>query len=515
MAARPSGVYTGYASYQQPPTTGGYPTTYQQPPTTGGYPTTYQQPPTTGGYPTTYQQPPTTGGYPTTYQQPPTTGGYSTPYQSGYTTPTATGGYPTPYQSGYTTPTATGGYSTPYQSGYTTPTATGGYPTTYQQPTATGSYPTPYQQPPATGGYPAPSSYNNTGPSMVVVLPTVTATPPPIPTTAVIKRPGPIIPTRIVLPPPETAAEAKEYVAWYNKLRAFIDVFLGSVVPNAEERKKYVGEEQMRYWVAAFTHVSIDSKHNYEILEHIGDGVLQSIFAIYLVARFPNSTEKAYTELFRANMSKTKQPYLSRKYKFHEHVRIVAFSDGGDERKIPVPETVLGDLFEAFYGALYLVAESIIKGIGDAVSSNMLRVMFNPEEIDLREAKGNVISIVKQTFTRFGKAFRVNESIVEDDEGHFKITLYNTLGLSYLNSVIPVELGVEFNPALPIGTRAGMDVETTIKAGFPVAIGEGDNEEEAKTAAYRKAQEALNLAGITQEALTRMKREHDFKGEFS
>lgn len=107
----------------------------------------------------------------------------------------------------------------------------------------------------------------------------------------------------------------------------------------------------------AFTHTSYANEHRLlnishnERLEFLGDAVLQLLISEYLYSHFPEKPEGELSKLRSMMVREESLAGFSRDCKFDQYIRLGKGEEknGGRNR-----ETILGDLFEAFLGALLL-----------------------------------------------------------------------------------------------------------------------------------------------------------------
>ena len=89
------------------------------------------------------------------------------------------------------------------------------------------------------------------------------------------------------------------------KFRKFIQNFLAfTVTQKHDPRSDMTTPEFMRYWIDAFTHDSIDARHNYQVLEFLGDGDLKAAFKQYLYQYHRVESEHVFTTINNLYMSK-------------------------------------------------------------------------------------------------------------------------------------------------------------------------------------------------------------------
>jgi dsRNA-specific ribonuclease len=108
----------------------------------------------------------------------------------------------------------------------------------------------------------------------------------------------------------------------------------------------------VQQYTSAFTHPEIDSIHNYELYEFIGDSVMNHSIVEYIYSRYPNASPIhvpvfARLKIYMAN--KTFLANVAHKHGFREFIRA------------PVEQTefnmrvLLEDTFEAFMGCTYSI----------------------------------------------------------------------------------------------------------------------------------------------------------------
>ncbi|MGT2846063.1 ribonuclease III [Streptococcus massiliensis] len=107
----------------------------------------------------------------------------------------------------------------------------------------------------------------------------------------------------------------------------------------------------------AFTHTSYANEHRLlkishnERLEFLGDAVLQLIISQYLYSKYPKKPEGDLSKLRSMIVREESLAGFARDCQFDQYIKLGKGEEksGGRER-----DTILGDLFEAFLGALLL-----------------------------------------------------------------------------------------------------------------------------------------------------------------
>ena len=107
----------------------------------------------------------------------------------------------------------------------------------------------------------------------------------------------------------------------------------------------------------AFTHTSYANEHRLlnishnERLEFLGDAALQLVISVYLYNRYPNKPEGEMSKMRSTIVREESLAGFTKACGFEQYIRLGKGEEksGGRERA-----TILGDLWEAFLGALYL-----------------------------------------------------------------------------------------------------------------------------------------------------------------
>jgi ribonuclease-3 len=134
------------------------------------------------------------------------------------------------------------------------------------------------------------------------------------------------------------------------------DNFKSEVLKIIEELEKKLGYEFKDKTIifSALTHSSYLSEHkgkDYEVLEFLGDAVISLIVSEILIKTFPKAKEGELSQIRSAVVSESYLAKLAReidlgKYVFMSHGEEL---QGGRQR-----ETLLCDVFEAIFGAIYV-----------------------------------------------------------------------------------------------------------------------------------------------------------------
>lgn len=108
--------------------------------------------------------------------------------------------------------------------------------------------------------------------------------------------------------------------------------------------------------LAAITHSSFVAEYkekiqDYEVLEFLGDAVIGLIVSEILIKTFPNAKEGELSKIRSAVVSESYLARLAKKLGLNE---LVLLSRGEKAQKGMERETLLCDIFEAIFGAIYM-----------------------------------------------------------------------------------------------------------------------------------------------------------------
>lgn len=139
----------------------------------------------------------------------------------------------------------------------------------------------------------------------------------------------------------------------------------------------------MKLYRKAFTHVSHDSVHNYEVYEQLGDITVNKFLVWYFHRRFSNQLDSPFGVKVVARLrikygSKQFLSELADKLGFWKFILV-------DEEMTPGKKiSVLEDVFEAFVGVTeYIIDQRIHPGLGYISTYRILESIFNDIPIDL------------------------------------------------------------------------------------------------------------------------------------
>ena len=286
---------------------------------------------------------------------------------------------------------------------------------------------------------------------------------------------------------------------WVGDIQTKVNEILSYIEPNQDKRNRYLDNEAMKIWTKAFTHETADYTNNNKTLETLGDAVLRLYFINYLMQKFPNLGQSGYTNLINYYQDRERQGLMSREYGLYDLIQI--------NPKAIRDNKLAGDIYEAFFGALFKVGDLVLPGLGGVLANNLIVYLYNQENVDVRRTQKDPKSAITQMFNRFrfgddaksnySKAIR-NASLMKEDDGKYTYIL-----------ILPPKVN-QF--LLDNGVNVDTTGEFTYSDGS-VIIGEGSSRDskEADLAAYKEAYAVLSDAGFTPEVAEDIKRDMDFE----
>lgn len=172
----------------------------------------------------------------------------------------------------------------------------------------------------------------------------------------------------------------------------------------------------------AFTSKSFDMEDNYEILEHLGDGIANSFLSWYFIRRFPildcTVGLKILARLKINYASKRSFSEIAESFGFWEHIR------ASSEQKLTYKPSLLEDVFEAFIGAtVKIIDDEFMVGVGYGIAYKILEAIFDNINISLEyedlydpktrlkevfdSARGSLGSLVYEDQLRSSSVYRI------------------------------------------------------------------------------------------------------------
>jgi dsRNA-specific ribonuclease len=274
-------------------------------------------------------------------------------------------------------------------------------------------------------------------------------------------------------------------------IRGVFNKFIPSLYNDKRIIDQYFSPSNMKIWQQAFTHKTFDAQDNYEQLEHEGDRVLSLVFTTYVIDLFnlnkKEISESIITNLKNHYMSKSQQAPLAEKMELTKIVRY---------RHIKLSTSIAEDVFEAFFGALYRVGNSVIvdtvpkfgKGFVDCYS--LITNLFRDVQFSQRHIEGNAVTILQQLFNQLSLG-KIQEDVKEEHIG------YNTMYsfTIYSNSDSYKFMKDNFNVEIPKVLGTGSNISKKI----------------AKMEAYEKGLEWFRSHNVSNEYIKNLTERKDFE----
>lgn len=270
----------------------------------------------------------------------------------------------------------------------------------------------------------------------------------------------------------------KDFNKWLEGLRHFIFTKILPLAIPAENQyrndyaKILISDNAMKIWVVSFTDPSYDRNpdSNYELLELLGDRQLESLFTNFVVARYPNITEKTITEAKSTYMSKLDQAKKARELGLHKWVRT------NMDLTIHTSE----DLFESMFGALFKIGDLYIgKGTGYSLCNNLLTALFYNLTIDFDAIMTRSVTQIKEIFEKLGWSELEKFKVEELGKPTFETLPDGTLRWSLELRLLPRALAF-------LKTEGKLDTKGPV-----LTLKKGNNKTTLQTEAYFEAVKAL------------------------
>lgn len=215
-----------------------------------------------------------------------------------------------------------------------------------------------------------------------------------------------------------------------------------------------------KYWNPAFTHVTANPSNgqNNEVLENVGDAILDGQFTIFLTRRLPQGSELLYTELGNVY---TGNEYLAG---ICDNLNLASILE---MRGIQTPtEGMRADVVEAFIGALVMAGNAITDGLGSALAYDFVVFLFGNVEMDILRGDGAPRTKVEQIFTRFGMP---NPSVEYYRQGNVGVaSVY--LRAEHINFLQHAQFNIPSSEKLLIGTANDKDKDKAQTKAFANAL---------------------------------------------
>ncbi len=271
---------------------------------------------------------------------------------------------------------------------------------------------------------------------------------------------------------------------WRRSLENFLRSLLSTFV-KPEHMELYFTQAAWSNWERAFTQRSFDPNNNNELLEFLGDRMIEAAATCYLQERFPQLDQRGLSFVKSAHVDKPFLRWIADTTGFPRHLRY----KGG--LTIHMKE----DSMEAFVGALSVISDEIQDGFGYVQTRAFINVTYNKIDISLEEAKGPPSMVVPQTFTQLKMVTpkTIKKNVFEEAEEDPKTKRVKA----------KIRVSQQIRRAF-----------TNHNISIPEVLGQGSSNEGAKMAiknAYKDALAFLRSAGVTDEWVQSVRRPLEFR----
>ena len=279
--------------------------------------------------------------------------------------------------------------------------------------------------------------------------------------------------------------------SWDQNLRLFLHQTLYNLTQDLILVQQLLSPENYEIWKMAFTEETYSSTNNYDVLENLGDTVIEMTFVQYLQDRFAAEiregkiNEQGISSLKIEYMSKVKQAQFSNQLGLPKHLLV--------DPNVSINIHMIEDVFEAFFGALLRTANSIKMGLGYILSYNLVVQLYNNIQI-------NSIYISNPAETQIHQLFK-------------------SLGwgsTAKIDRIVPKNPGEKYKYILSL-TPTAEEFMLRQKINVPriFGIGEADTNKSAEAYAFSNGLETLYKAGITNDWLENQKFLREFNATIS
>lgn len=207
---------------------------------------------------------------------------------------------------------------------------------------------------------------------------------------------------------------------WLKKIDSTITNILRKILPPGTDSSfinQFFTKNAMATWTKCFTDPSYDSKDNYDVLEFVGDRILNSLFLLHCKSLYPTLERMDYSNLLHSYQKKERQKKITIDLKLDLLLR----SDPNIKRDGRLLDKLQSDIFEAFVGGLYEVGNKMTNGIGIELCRNLVSYLY--PEIDLNLSRPPYTTIFTQIFQKLSLPNTKKDYLSINEKGEHIITL--------------------------------------------------------------------------------------------
>ncbi len=221
-----------------------------------------------------------------------------------------------------------------------------------------------------------------------------------------------------------------------SEFRDFIISLLKRGNINKKHLAIYTDDAAMQQFENAFTHKSYDPDTNYELVELIGDSIVNLSVVRYLREWNPDIVSVKYLTRLKHNItSKTELAYMAESAGFWKYIKISQelqdkFSPMTPDYKHKNKEymSILEDCFEAFVGTVSIIIDerSKVSGPGTEIAYQIVKSFLQKLNISLKyedifDAKTRYKEFCDKRGWDFGTAMKTRE--IRDEKRYFEVTV--------------------------------------------------------------------------------------------
>jgi dsRNA-specific ribonuclease len=244
----------------------------------------------------------------------------------------------------------------------------------------------------------------------------------------------------------------------------------------------------------AFTHDSYDYDNSYELLETLGDLMINTIVSNRIIEAHPDLNQKELSNMLAYYKSnKVFGDLIVAAFGEYRLKDLIFMSKDVNEDKY---QKIYADVFEALIYAVYVSTNKVLPGIGYACAENVYKLMSRGAIPDEIHKTGNPKSVITEIFTKeeideSPKKKELFERIFTIRISREAVNTVNNVMTSYLRLEQPSDATGYIN----IPKNVTESYRPKFDSGSPTAIiisAEGLNKQTARTNAYNKLIDYLN-----------------------
>lgn len=223
------------------------------------------------------------------------------------------------------------------------------------------------------------------------------------------------------------------------EFRQFITSLLKRGKLNKKHLEEYTDEEGMKKFQTAFTHKSFDRENNYELVELIGDVVVNYSIINYIREWDPKIVSVKYLTRLKHNITSKKElAKIAENAGFLAHIKMSdelkeTFEQIVNGKRIRDEDymSVLEDTFEAFIGTVKILVDERtgFEGAGVAVAYQIIKSFLQTMDISLQyekvfDAKTRLKELCDKRGWVFNRNIILTREVKTDEEKYYETTIW-------------------------------------------------------------------------------------------